>query len=600
MTTQQGELLIRQKNAQTQRPEWARAYVVLAVDERQLFCFTDDKLDAPRFVLQLRGACVGRVDGARDGAHRFSVVTDAPPPRSFLPAAAAAALAAGAAATASLALAGAMLLALAAALLAAVAPRVQRAGSTKVLLAATSRRRAETWRQHVAGCAALEPGARRRRAQESSVRRCAVSVRSTRDDLIRAVKECVHAAPGGRATRVQAPRRGAALATGPDESVPCLATAEPWGASLEAHFSDGDDVSTKATFRVREGQDWDGVALDCEAVAVARRPLAAERLDAIARRVALLGLAAKDAAEARRFVDVGARARDELDRFATAEDDDDDEAEAAFVEEADEADENAAWRPWARALHDATPTCGKRYWSSPRADTFPVRGANYLRDRIKVLNRGDAQFALAAVDLLWHRDPAGIEADDGERKGLHVCGHPRNRLALARKAYEGCDAFTMVVTLVVPGPPAYTLAMYYVCKDPAALKDQATPLGRVARPFFFGDDDTYRDARFKLTPRMLDSNWVVRKAVGQRPAVLGKQLKQWYWRGADYLEIDIDIGSSQIAAGVVRLCGGYAKALVVDISFVIEGKRDDELPEQILGTIQIRNLDVTKGRPLPT
>ena len=72
------------------------------------------------------------------------------------------------------------------------------------------------------------------------------------------------------------------------------------------------------------------------------------------------------------------------------------------------------------------------------------------------------------------------------------------------------------------------------------------------RPFFFGDDDTYRDARFKLTPRMLDSNWVVRKAVGQRPAVLGKQLKQWYWRGADYLEIDIDIGSSQIAAGVVR------------------------------------------------
>ena len=34
MTTQQGELLIRQRNPQTQRPEWARAYVVLAVDER--------------------------------------------------------------------------------------------------------------------------------------------------------------------------------------------------------------------------------------------------------------------------------------------------------------------------------------------------------------------------------------------------------------------------------------------------------------------------------------------------------------------------------------------------------------------------------------
>ena len=68
MTTQQGELLIRQRNPQTQRPEWARAYVVLAVDERQLFCFTDDKLDAPRFVLQLRGASVGTT-GIDQGAH---------------------------------------------------------------------------------------------------------------------------------------------------------------------------------------------------------------------------------------------------------------------------------------------------------------------------------------------------------------------------------------------------------------------------------------------------------------------------------------------------------------------------------------------------
>ena len=65
------------------------------------------------------------------------------------------------------------------------------------------------------------------------------------------------------------------------------------------------------------------------------------------------------------------------------------------------------------------------------------------------------------------------------------------------------------------------------------------------------------------------------------------------------MELDIDIGSSQIAAGVVRLCGGYVKALTVDISFVIEGVCAEELPEKVLGTIQIRNMDVSKGRPLP-
>ena len=48
----------------------------------------------------------------------------------------------------------------------------------------------------------------------------------------------------------------------------------------------------------------------------------------------------------------------------------------------------------------------------------------------------------------------------------------------------------------------------------------------------------------------------------------------------------------------MRLCGGYAKALVVDISFVIEGKEVAELPESVLGTIQICHVDVSKGRPL--
>ena len=215
MTTQQGELLIRQRNPQTQRPEWARAYVVLAVDERQLFCFTDEKFDAPRCVLQLRGASVGRVDGARDGTHRFSVVTDAPPPRSFLPAAAAAALAAGAA-TASLALAGAALLALAAALLAAVAPRVQRAGGAKVLLAATSRRRA-AWRQARGNHQCRHPTilhviSRRRRGRPGSVTRHRHTIEQAsrrwrggrRDARARSELRGVEPAPAGAARRSRA------------------------------------------------------------------------------------------------------------------------------------------------------------------------------------------------------------------------------------------------------------------------------------------------------------------------------------------------------------------------------------------------------------
>ena len=159
--------------------------------------------------------------------------------------------------------------------------------------------------------------------------------------------------------------------------------------------------------------------------------------------------------------------------------------------------------------------------------------------------------------------------------------------------------FTFVVTLVVPGPPSYTYAMYYACRDSTKLRDSSTPLGRVAEPFFFGDDDAFRDDRFKMTPRVVDANWVVRRAVGQNPVLLGKKLKQHYFRGPDYLELDIDIASSAVAASVVRLCGGYAKALVVDISYVLEAKHLLELPESVLGTIQIAHMDVDKGVPLP-
>ena len=52
-----------------------------------------------------------------------------------------------------------------------------------------------------------------------------------------------------------------------------------------------------------------------------------------------------------------------------------------------------------------------------------------------------------------------------------------------------------------------------------------------------------------MTPRIMDANWVVKRAVGQNPAILGKKLKQHYFLGHDYLELDIDIASSSVAAG---------------------------------------------------
>ncbi len=52
------------------------------------------------------------------------------------------------------------------------------------------------------------------------------------------------------------------------------------------------------------------------------------------------------------------------------------------------------------------------------------------------------------------------------------------------------------------------------------------------------------------------------------------------------MEVDLDVGSSSVAATVVNLVQGATKSLVVDMGIVLEGHTPDELPESLLGTVR--------------
>ena len=54
--------------------------------------------------------------------------------------------------------------------------------------------------------------------------------------------------------------------------------------------------------------------------------------------------------------------------------------------------------------------------------------------------------------------------------------------------------------------------------------------------------------------------------------LLGKKLKQYYFKTTRYIEVDIDVGSSYTAATVVSMVSGVTKTLVVDLAVVLEGK----------------------------
>jgi hypothetical protein len=227
-------------------------------------------------------------------------------------------------------------------------------------------------------------------------------------------------------------------------------------------------------------------------------------------------------------------------------------------------------------------------WAEPPASAYNVRGPDYLKNKKKVPSESSA-FKLLTVDL--------IKVDAPNFEGL--CAQPNERIqkALRREQETGekeLPEFIFAVNLCVPGASYYHMVAYYGCDDINMIKSKDTPFGRVAEPFFFGESDDYRNKTFKLIPHIVEGNYIVRKAVGSKPTLLGTRLKQHYIRTERYFEIIIDIGSSPVAQRIVKLALGYAKTLTVDMMFVLEGKQEDMLPERIAGGLRIKNVDFKK------
>ncbi len=119
-------------------------------------------------------------------------------------------------------------------------------------------------------------------------------------------------------------------------------------------------------------------------------------------------------------------------------------------------------------------------------------------------------------------------------------------------------------------------------------------------------DTEYKNDRLKLIPYVSDGPWIVRNMVTGKPAIIGRKLPVSYRYTpadgtgcAEFLECELDVGnSSATAKRIVSVCRRYMSALTVDIGYVIEGKVDEHLPEQMLGAIRIHGIDPLKAPKL--
>ncbi|TYI80798.1 hypothetical protein E1A91_D05G111400v1 [Gossypium mustelinum] len=93
----------------------------------------------------------------------------------------------------------------------------------------------------------------------------------------------------------------------------------------------------------------------------------------------------------------------------------------------------------------------------------------------------------------------------------------------------------------------------------------------------------------------IQGSWIVKQSVGKKACLIGQALEINYFRGKNYLELGIDIGSSTVARGVVSLVLGYLNNLVIEMAFLIQANTEEELPEYLLGTCRLNHLDASKS-----
>ena len=176
----------------------------------------------------------------------------------------------------------------------------------------------------------------------------------------------------------------------------------------------------------------------------------------------------------------------------------------------------------------------------------------------------------------------------------NLCSHPNNRVYKALQ--RGDDTWVFCMNIMVPSSPPFSFVAYW--EGDRKLIEADTPFGRVARPFFDGNDDEFRNSRFKLIPKVVEGNYFIRMAVKDTPTLLGNKLKQHYYRGDNYFEVDVDVGSSAIANNTVGLCIGVSTAIVVDMGICLQGNEEDELPEVMVGACSCVKVDTNLARPL--
>uniref|UniRef100_A0A7S2URM0 Protein ENHANCED DISEASE RESISTANCE 2 C-terminal domain-containing protein n=1 Tax=Attheya septentrionalis TaxID=420275 RepID=A0A7S2URM0_9STRA len=240
-------------------------------------------------------------------------------------------------------------------------------------------------------------------------------------------------------------------------------------------------------------------------------------------------------------------------------------------------------------------------WSTPLYSDFNVRGSLYLKDKKKV-SSGPYLFPMRGVDLFLTDDcPANVG-----RHPLMFGGRLRevSTFILNFRLPWGVLVFYSEI------PSKFLPFLRYGYETPNKKSgrqpsmENMTPGERALCLFLMGDDD-YKNERLKIVPNVIEGPWVVKTVVGGKPAIIGKKMPVTYvyqpaeGTQAAYLEADFDIVASSAARKILSVVRSYTSILTLDLGFVIQSNKTDELPEQMLVAPRMHGIDPFSAPSFP-
>jgi len=233
--------------------------------------------------------------------------------------------------------------------------------------------------------------------------------------------------------------------------------------------------------------------------------------------------------------------------------------------------------PWAKNIKQPSP------------NTVPLRSTSYKLDGKKAIS-GSPVFKLAYA-----------QAFKTEMMIDHIAMHPVSWFN-QNIALDDMSCFTLIVHLQVKS--LKTSFITYHVLDAARMagyNSNGTPIvkddpavTKLLDLVLNSSDRSTQNNRWKLVPRIVEGPYPVKRVVENRPVLLGNKVTHSYYRGANYFEIDSKVDDSMVAASIIKLCHRFAKRIVVDMAWTLQGEEVDELPERLVCGVTIFNMDFSK------